>query len=66
LLHGIDIGPFGRLAEPHGVDALVVHATDDGDGRALCLGRTIAMIGGNVEDSVAVRYHISLEAPFAA
>ena len=67
LLNRVNIGFFNRLAESGSkCDALIVHAAYHGDGRALRLCRTVSMVRGNVPDGVAVRDHVSVEAPLAA
>ena len=67
LLHGVDVGLVDRLAETRGErDALVIHAAQDGDRCALRLRRTIAMVGRDVADGIAVGDDVSLESPLAA
>src|SRR3984885_1772608 len=67
LLHRVDIGLVDRVAKPRSEgDALVIHASDHRNGRALCLSWAAAMIGSNVSNCIAVRNHIALEAPLAA
>ncbi len=67
LLHGIDIGLVDWFAKPRSEgDALVIHASDHRNGCTSCLGWAIAMICSYVSNCIAVRNHISLEAPLAA
>ena len=67
LLNGVDIGFLDGLTEARSKgNALVVHASNHGNGHALRLCRTITMIGSDVADRVAVGDNITLETPLAA
>src|SRR5690242_1373438 len=67
LLNSVDIGFLDRFTESGSEgDALVVHTANDGNGGALRLRWTVAMVGSDVSDGVTVRDHVSLKTPLTA